>query len=208
MDSSRQRLVQQRSNLNRIRPRNRDESSSTSDTFVSSRRKSRSPSRTPRNDPFGALNASMTAARISTGNRSSKSTASSSSARMSINDTDMLSDAGQRVKSSAPTLTLPKSSSRPPTPAATTSSLHSQVLKKSDKGKDRQSKSNGSAETSFSGALAAAEFERMKKEIDSLKNSLSEQKKVAKKQAKVCNRFFRKYFFVLIMHFLSRKSKS
>lgn len=165
-----------RPNPNRIRSRNnnparREEGSSDA---VARRSKSRSPSRAAvRNDPFGA---SMSMAKLSVGNRSSKSSNNSGSVRQSTssNDIDILSDAGQRVKYSPPT----QKSSRPSTPAAP-----APPLPKKDRGKDRQS---GSAEMSFAGPLAAAEFERLKKENELLKSSLSEQRKAVKKHAKVC----------------------
>ncbi|KIK60499.1 hypothetical protein GYMLUDRAFT_73942 [Collybiopsis luxurians FD-317 M1] len=165
--------------VNTIR-RGSEESLSGNINVASRRSKSRSPSRSAaRNDPFSALNASMTMAKISTGTRSLKST-SSSSARQSASshDPDMFPDAGQRVSTAAVSIQK-TSSSRPTTPAAGASNIQ-----KKDKGKDRQSKSHGPAEATFSGPLAVAEFERMRKEIDTLKNTLIEQKKTAKKQAK------------------------
>ncbi|KAE9406275.1 hypothetical protein BT96DRAFT_934283 [Gymnopus androsaceus JB14] len=116
----------------------------------------------------------MSMAKLSVGNRSSKSSNNSGSVRQSTssNDIDILSDAGQRVKYSPPT----QKSSRPSTPAAP-----APPLPKKDRGKDRQS---GSAEMSFAGPLAAAEFERLKKENELLKSSLSEQRKAVKKHAK------------------------
>ena len=91
----------------------------------------------------------------------------------------MVPDAGQRLNTAAVTIQK-TSNSRPTTPATGASNMP-----KRDKGKDRQSKSHVSTETTFSGPLAVAEFERMRKEIETLKNTLIEQRKSAKKQAKV-----------------------
>lgn len=49
----------------------------------------------------------------------------------------------------------------------------------------RRAKHERSERYSYSGPLAHAEFERMKKEIESLKKSVHDNKKIAKKQAKV-----------------------
>ncbi|KAJ3745730.1 hypothetical protein DFH05DRAFT_1459449 [Lentinula detonsa] len=123
----------------------------------------------------------MTAARISSGgNRSSRSSGSASVRQStSSHDSDLITDSGQRLRSNIITSPQKSNGSRPSTPATSTSGAQ-----KKDKGKERHLKSHGSADASFSGPLAAAEFERMRKEIDSLKNIVSEQKKAARKQAK------------------------
>ncbi|KAF9077943.1 hypothetical protein BDP27DRAFT_1310458 [Rhodocollybia butyracea] len=152
---------------------------SSSNVGSSRRSKSRSPSRGARQDPFAALNASMSATKLSSGSRSSKGTSTGSvrQSGVSSQDIDMLSDAGQRVKL---TVLQRAHDSRPNTPASGPSGAQ-----KRDKGKERQSKPHGAVpETSFSGPLAAAEFDRMRREIESLKSTVSEQKRSVKKQTK------------------------
>ncbi|GAW01523.1 ring finger domain protein [Lentinula edodes] len=115
----------------------------------------------------------------SSGNRSSKSSGSASVRQSTSSyDSDMITDSGQRLRSNVTIAAFQRpNGSRPTTPAAPN-------LQKKDKGKERQSKSHGSTDASFSGPIAVAEFERMRIEIETLKSTLNDHKKNARKQAK------------------------
>ncbi|KAF9265760.1 hypothetical protein L218DRAFT_923087 [Marasmius fiardii PR-910] len=159
---------------------------------TSRRHKSRSPSRTiPRLDPFdpSPFPVAFTSPKLL---RNSTSLLP----RSRFASMDELSDPGQSLRSG--------SSSSPPYTA--TSSLHSSsrasslhvvsptpqiksLITKKEKGKERlssrSSKQLASEDSgSFSGPIAAAEFERLKKEIEELKNTIQDHKKTIKKQSK------------------------
>jgi len=72
------------------------------------------------------------------------------------------------------------------------SALHSNKKGRTLVSKHHQAQENrcyegSSDETAFNGPIAAAEFDRMKREIETLKAALHENKKTAKRQSKVGN---------------------
>ncbi|KAG7086545.1 hypothetical protein E1B28_002495 [Marasmius oreades] len=150
------------------------------------RHKSRSPSRTgPRPDPFDISPVAFTSSKLP---RSSTSTLT----RSIFASMDELSDPGQRVRSTSSSSLPPGSRHTNPrdfsvhvVPSTSQNKSHN----KKDKGKERlfvrSSKQLPSEDSgSFSGPIAAAEFERMKKEIEELKNTVQDHKKTIKKQSK------------------------
>ncbi|KAJ3777701.1 hypothetical protein FB446DRAFT_659601 [Lentinula raphanica] len=141
------------------------------------RNKSRSPSRSARNDAASA-SARTAAARNFFNPFPRNSGATSIRQSTSSHDSDLI-DPSQRFRTSFAVSSQRSTNSRPSTPAA--SSTNTQ---KKDKGKEHHPKSHGSVDGSFAGPIAAAEFERMRKEIESLKSTVNEQKKGSKKQAK------------------------
>ncbi|ESK87396.1 ring finger domain protein [Moniliophthora roreri MCA 2997] len=159
------------------------------------RHKSKSPSRSaasrPVADPFSIALALPQSQSFPAPKRNSNPSMSIITMRSSALSTEELSDQGQKLKTSrskavAAAVPSPSSSglSKPPTNS------------KKDKGKERHShthththapqssKDELSEVMGYSGPIAAAEFERMKKEIEELKGTVQEQKKTIKKQNK------------------------
>ncbi|KAK1220415.1 hypothetical protein PQX77_016796 [Marasmius sp. AFHP31] len=120
--------------------------------------------------------------------------------RSSIASIEELSDPGQRIKTSGSSSHVSRSTHSRATsfhvlPNATSSSSQTKSHNKKEKGKDRVSSHHSSRSSKylssedndvagFSGPIAAAEFERMKKEIEDLKSTVHDQKKTIKKQNK------------------------
>ncbi|KAL0070598.1 hypothetical protein AAF712_002439 [Marasmius tenuissimus] len=120
--------------------------------------------------------------------------------RSSVASIEELSDPGQRIKTSSSSSHVSRSTHTRATsfhvlPNATPSSSQTKSHNKKEKGKDRVASHHSSRSSKylssedneaagFYGPIAAAEFERMKKEIEDLKSTVHDQKKTIKKQNK------------------------